>query len=622
MELELVAKTPIRLTDTTFRDAHQSLMATRLRMEDMEPIVADMDALGLHSAEVWGGATFDAATRFLGEDPWERLRTFKRLMPKTPLMMLLRGQTLVGYRTYADDVVDAFVDRAAETGIDIFRVFDALNDERNIQRAADAIKKSGKHLQLAICYSVTEGGRLGGAIYNLDYFVSKARRFEGMGADSICLKDMGGVLAPYDAYEIFSAFKQQLQVPLQLHTHYTSGMASMTALKSIEAGVDVVDACLSPLALRTSQPALEPLVVALNGSDRDSGLDLDRILKMSDYLESMLPKYRAEMESPRAAVIDARVLSHQIPGGMASNLISQLREAGALDRLNEVLEEISRTRKELGYPPLVTPMSQMVGSQSVTNVLFGRYKMISGQLKDYVYGLYGSPPAEIDPGVVEIALKDYERGTERVSGRPADLVDDELDHAREAIKDISTDADDVLTYALYPTTGLRFLRIKHGLEPLPDEMKAKSADEALPAKPATARPGSSDAPPKSPLARSFNVFVGGAYYQVEVDPAQPQRGIVAHTATTTAPPAAPASREPPAAVTPAEGGIVAPMPGLLLRYVVEEGQQVKAGDPVVVLEAMKMENTLPSPVDGTVSSLPLRPGDAVAKDAVLAIIAP
>ncbi len=617
-----MANNPIKLTDTTFRDAHQSLMATRLRMEDMEPIAADMDALGLHSVEVWGGATFDAATRFLGEDPWERLRTFKRLMPKTPLMMLLRGQTLVGYRTYADDVVDAFVDRAAETGIDIFRVFDALNDERNIQRAADAIKKSGRHLQLAICYSVTEGGRLGGPIYNLDYFVSKARRLEEMGADSICLKDMGGVLAPYDAYEIFSAFKQQLHVPLQLHTHYTSGMASMTALKSIEAGVDVVDACLSPLALRTSQPALEPLIVALRGSDRDSGLDLDRILKMSDYLESMLPKYRAQMETPRAAVIDAKVLSHQIPGGMASNLISQLREADALDRLNEVLEEIPRTRKELGYPPLVTPMSQMVGSQSVTNVLFGRYKMVSGQVKDYVYGLYGSPPAEIDPDIVEIALKDYERGTERVSGRPADLVADELDQAREAIKDISTDADDVLTYALYPTTGLRFLRIKHGLEPLPDEMKAKSADEASPAKPAASPPGSSDAPPKSPLARSFNVFVGGEYYQVEVDPAQPAPGIVAHPASTAAPPAAPASREQPAAVTPAEGGILAPMPGLLLRYAVEEGQQVKAGDPVVVLEAMKMENTLPSPVDGTGSSLPLRPGDTVAKDAVLAIIAP
>ena len=617
-----MAKNPIKLTDTTFRDAHQSLMATRLRMEDMEPIVADMDALGLHSAEVWGGATFDVATRFLGEDPWERLRTFKRLMPKTPLMMLLRGQALVGYRTYADDVVDAFVDRAAENGIDIFRVFDALNDERNLQRAVDAIKKSGRHLQLAICYSVTEGGKLGGPIYNLDYFTSKARRFEEMGADSICLKDMGGVLAPYDAYEIFSAFKQQLHVPLQLHTHYTSGMASMTVLKSIEAGVDVVDACLAPLALRTSQPALEPLVVALKGSDRDSGLDLDRILKMSDYLESMLPKYREQMETPRAAVIDARVLSHQIPGGMASNLLSQLKEADALDRLNEVLEEIPRTRKELGYPPLVTPMSQMVGSQSVTNVLFGRYEMISEQVKDYVYGLYGSPPAEIDPGVVEIVLKDYERGTERVSGRPADQVDDELDQAREAIKDISTDADDVLTYALYPTTGLRFLRIKHGLEPLPDEMKAQSADEASPAKPAATPAGLSDAPPKSPLARSFNVFVGGTYYQVEVDPAQPQRGTVVYPDAPTASPAAPASREQPAAVTPAEGGILAPMPGVLLRYAVEEGQQVKAGDPVVVLEAMKMENTLPSPVDGTVSSLPLRPGDPVAKDAVLAIIAP
>ena len=364
---------PIGITDTTFRDAHQSLMATRLRMEDMEPIAADMDALGLHSAEVWGGATFDVATRFLGEDPWERLRAFKRLMPNTPLMMLLRGQSLVGYRTYADDVVDAFVDRAAENGIDIFRVFDALNDERNIRQAADAVKSKGRHLQVAICYSVTEGGRLGGPIYNLDYFVSKARRFEKLGADSICLKDMGGVLAPYDAFEIFSALKSELRVPLQLHTHYTSGMASMTALKAMEAGVDVVDACLSPLALRTSQPAIEPLVVALAGSERDTGLDLDRILKIVDYLESMLPKYRTQMESPRAAVIDSKVLSHQIPGGMASNLVSQLREADALDRLDEVLEEIPRTRKELGYPPLVTPMSQMVGSQSVSNVLFGRY---------------------------------------------------------------------------------------------------------------------------------------------------------------------------------------------------------------------------------------------------------
>ena len=607
---------PIGITDTTFRDAHQSLMATRLRMEDMEPIAADMDALGLHSAEVWGGATFDVATRFLGEDPWERLRAFKRLMPNTPLMMLLRGQSLVGYRTYADDVVDAFVDRAAENGIDIFRVFDALNDERNIRQAADAVKSNGRHLQVAICYSVTEGDRLGGPIYNLDYFVSKARRFEKLGADSICLKDMGGVLAPYDAFEIFSALKSELRVPLQLHTHYTSGMASMTALKAMEAGVDVVDACLSPLALRTSQPAIEPLVVALAGSERDTGLDLDRILKIVDYLESMLPKYRTQMESPRAAVIDSKVLSHQIPGGMASNLVSQLREADALDRLDEVLEEIPRTRKELGYPPLVTPMSQMVGSQSVSNVLFGRYQMISGQVKDYVYGLYGSPPAEIDTGIADIVLKDYERGTERVSGRPADFFPPELEEAREAVADVSTDIDDVLIYALYPTTGLKFLRIKHGLDPLPDEMKAGQAAQATAA-------ASSEAPPKSALARSFNVFVGGEYYQVDVDPVQ-QGGGGAAARTTAARPAIarPTPAGPAAAAAPVEGGILAPMPGILLRYVAEEGQTVKAGDPVVVLEAMKMENTLPAPMAGTVSSLPLKPGDTVAKDAVLAIIAP
>ena len=268
---------PIKITDTTFRDAHQSLMATRLRMADMEPLAEDMDAVGFHSMEVWGGATFDATTRFLAEDPWDRLRRFKRLMPNTPLMMLLRGQSLVGYRNYADDVVDAFVERSAEAGIDVFRVFDALNDPQNVQRAAEAIKGSGKHLQLAVCYSVTEEGRLGGPIYNLDYFVERARLFRDMGADSICIKDMGGVLAPYDAYDLFKALKPVIDVPLQLHTHYTSGMASMTALKAIEAGVDVVDACLAPLALRTSQPAVEPLVVSLWRTERESGLDLQRL---------------------------------------------------------------------------------------------------------------------------------------------------------------------------------------------------------------------------------------------------------------------------------------------------------------------------------------------------------
>ena len=562
---------PIKITDTTFRDAHQSLLATRLRTEDMEPIAAEMDSVGFHSVEVWGGATYDVATRFLAEDPWERLRTFKRLMPNTPLMMLLRGQSLVGYRAYADDVVDAFVQRAAEVGIDVFRVFDALNDERNLQRAAAAVKSSGRHLQLAICYSVTEERRLGGPIYNLDYYKDKARTFTDMGADSICLKDMGGVMAPYDAYELVTALKAALTVPLQLHTHYTSGMASMTVLKAVEAGIDVVDACLSPLALRTSQPSVEPLVVSLWNTDRDSGLDLDKLLRMDDYLESMLPKYREQMDSPRAGVIDPKVLNHQIPGGMASNLISQLREADALDRLDEVLEEIPRTRRDLGYPPLVTPTSQIVGSQSVSNVLFGRYRMVSGQVKDYVKGLYGRPPAQLDPQVVEIALKDEEPGQQTISGRPADIFEPEMDQARQAIGDISTDEEDVLTYALYPTTGLRFLRMKYGLEPVPDEMKPKSLEQTEQeraarspgARPVTREAG--PAPPKSAGARLFNVYVGDEFYQVEVDAAQPLPGPGAPARDTGAEGAAGVAEA--SQPTPGEAAIVAPMPGIVIEYV-------------------------------------------------------
>jgi len=619
-----VTANPIKITDTTFRDGHQSLMATRLRTSDMEPLAADMDAIGFHSMEVWGGATFDVTTRFLAEDPWERLRTFKRLMPNTPLMMLLRGQSLVGYRTYADDVVDAFVDRSAQAGIDVFRVFDALNDEQNLQRAADAIKRSGKHLQIAICYSVTEEGRLGGPIYNLDYFIERARRFQEMGADSICLKDMGGVMAPYDAYELVTALKPILDVPIQLHTHYTSGMASMTALKAIEAGIDIVDACLAPLALRTSQPAVEPIVVTLWRTENDTGLDLQKLLSMGDRLEAILLNYKKEMESPRAAVIDAKVLSHQIPGGMASNLISQLREADALDRLDEVLLEIPRTRKELGYPPLVTPMSQMVGSQSVSNVLFGRYEMVSEQVRDYANGLYGKAIRELDPQVVELAFKADPEGHNPISGRAADSIEPEMDAAREAIKDISSDEEDVLTYAMYPTTGLRFLRIKHGLEPVPDEMKPKDADGAKPARApqgSAVQPvgrGTGEAPPKSANVRQFNVYVGDEFFRVEVDAAQPESAI---GAASPAVGGAPGGGDEPSISTD-ESPIVAPLPGIVLRYEVEVGVQVQAGDPVVVLEAMKMENTLPSPVAGTVRALSLEPGATVAKDDILAIIAP
>jgi len=619
-----MAANPVKITDTTLRDGHQSLMATRLRMEDMTPIAAEMDAVGFDAMEVWGGATFDAATRFLGEDPWERLRAFKALIPNTPLSMLLRGQSLVGYRTYANDVVDAFVQQAADVGIDIFRVFDALNDPINLDRAAQAVKRSGRHLQLTICYSVTEEGRLGGAYYNLDYYLGKAKRLESMGADSICIKDMGGLLAPYDAYELVSALKEAVGVPLQLHCHYTSGMASMSALKAIEAGVDGVDTCIAPLALRTAQPAIEPLLFALRGGVRDPALDLDKILEIGDYFEGVLPKYRQYLETPRTAVIDARVLNHQIPGGMMSNLVSQLREAGALDRLDEVLAEIPRTRKDLGYPPLVTPMSQMTGAQAVNNVLFGRYVMITGAVREYAAGMYGAPPAAIDSELADKALSD---GQERIQGNPADTLAPEMDAARDAVAAITSDIEDALTYALYPATGLNFLRIKHGLDEMPDDMKPEPPESA--AEPAQAA-APVDAPPPSQNARSFNVYVGGDLFEVTVDPitadgamsvaaAAPSRARAA-ASPAAAQAVAPAPQPAAADLAANDTLVAAPIPGVVLRYEVEVGQTVAEGDAVVVLEAMKMENTLPAPVSGTVKALLADLGATVAKDAPLAVV--
>ena len=604
----------MKITDTTFRDGHQSLIATRLRGEDMMPIASDMDSVGFHSMEVWGGATFDTATRFLGEDPWERLRELKRLMPNTPLQMLLRGQSLVGYRNYADDLVDAFVYRSAEAGIDIFRVFDALNDERNLSRSAAAVKEAGKHLQMTVCYSLTEEGRLGGPIYNLDYYLDRAKVFQEMGADSICVKDMAGLLAPYDAFELISALKGSCDVPVQLHTHYTSGMASMSCLKAIDAGVDVVDACLAPLALRTAQPAVEPLITALRGGKQDTGFDLVKLLKIGDFLESVLPKYSEHFDTSRTATIDARVLSHQIPGGMVSNLTSQLRQMGSIDRLLEVLEEIPRTRKEMGYPPLVTPMSQMVGTQAVSNVLAGRYKLVSEEIKDYVSGLYGRAPAPLDPEVVETVLKDEEREGPG-DRRPADLLEPELEKARDAIKDISSDMDDVLTYGLYPATGMKFLRIKHGLDPMPDEMKPRTLEDVAADKAREAQP-KAPSTPRSARTRAFNVHVGGEMYTVEVDPVNLPRdgaGAVVEPAGKRAAPASRASDD---------TAIVAPMPGLISGYAVEVGQRVEVGDTVVILESMKMENSLRSPTAGSVLELPFDAGATVNKDDVLAIIAP
>ena len=615
----MTISSPLKITDTTFRDAHQSLMATRLRTDDMLPIAERMNAVGFHSMEVWGGATFDSTTRFLGEDPWERLRAFKRLIPDTPLQMLLRGQSLVGYRPYADDVVDAFVRRSAEAGIDVFRVFDALNDPMNLERASSAVIDVGSHLQLTICYSVTDEGRLGGPIYNLDYYVSKAKELLDLGAHSICVKDMAGLLAPYDAFDLFTALRDVVHVPLQLHTHYTSGMASMTVLKSVDAGVDVVDACLAPLALRTAQPAVEPLITAMKGRERDTGLNLEPLLEMGDYLETITPKYRQHLESPKTAVIDARVLSHQIPGGMTSNLISQLREADALDKLPDVLEEIPRTRKDLGYPPLVTPMSQMVGSQAVTNILMGRYEAIIEPVRDYARGIYGRPPSPMDPDVYEKALAGMDEDQTEIVGRPKAWSEPELPSANQEIEDISADLDDILTYALYPQTGRRWIRIKHGLDPMPEEMKPP---EDSPRADAPSRP-TIITPRKSHRSRAFNVYVDGEAFFVEVDPVSsaPSRQTDAESEPT-ASIADMAGRQDAAAVRPDESTIESPMPGLILRHEVEVGDTVQAGQAVLVLEAMKMENSLPAPVAGAVRSLPFGVGDKVSRGDVLAVITP
>ena len=638
-ETSIKSKNPVKICDTTFRDAHQSSFATRMRIEDMESIAPEMNKVGFYAMEVWGGATFDVCTRFLNEDPWDRVRLLKKLMPDTPLQMLLRGQNLVGYRNYADDVVKEFVHQSAEVGIDIFRVFDALNDERNFQASFAAIKETGKHIQACLSFSLTEN-KLGGPVYTVDYFVKKARIFQDMGADSICIKDMAGLLSPYDAYDLITALKKVLRIPVELHNHYTSGMASMTCLKAIEAGVDIIDTALAPFALRSSQPAIEPIVATLQGTPRDCGLDLSLLLKLGEYFESIAPKYRSHIDTSKMAIIDTGVLMHQVPGGMTTNLVSQLREADALDRLHEVHEELPRTRKELGYPPLVTPTSQIVGIQAVQNVLFGRYKMISGQVKDYVYGMYGRSPAPIDPKVQKLVLKGYEKGEKPITCRAADLLEPEMEKAKEATKDIAKDIGDVLIYAIYPQTGMRFLRWKYGLEPVPDSVKPKTLEEVkredeLIEK---AKAGKlvekveKEVPVKGPSIRTFNVFVEDEYYSVEVEPTGTAAitGPIAGPAPQAAQPAPKAEAVPkpvrasepaPAAVGEGEVAVAVPMPGTVIRYQVDVGDKVKAGDIVVMLEAMKMENAIPAPADGVIKAVNFGPGASVKKGDVLAIIA-
>ncbi len=637
----IMNKKPLQITDLTFRDGHQSLFATRVRTSDLEAIAPQMNKAGFWSMEVWGGATFDVMTRFLNEDPWERIRILKRLMPDTRLQMLLRGQNLVGYRNYADDVVTAFVHHAADCGIDVFRVFDAVNDERNFQTAFKAIKAKGKHIQGALSYSLTES-KLGGPVYNIDYFVNKALIIQDMGADSLCIKDMAGLISPDDAYNLVKALKNKLKIPVNLHSHFTSGMACMSMLKAAEAGVDIIDTCIAPFALRTSHPAVEPIVVALKDTPRDTKLNLQHLLELGEYFEKIAPKYRDFLDSTKMSVIDTGVLWHQIPGGMFTNMVAQLREANALDRLHEVYAELPRTRKELGFPPLVTPTSQIIGAQAVQNVLFGRYKMVSDQVKDYAYGLYGKPPAAIDPDVQKIILKGYSRGEKPITTRPADILEPELEMAKNATSEIAKDIGDVLIYALYPTTGMRYLKWKYGLETPPPETKSKTLDDIVKEDELIAKAKSGKVVEKagdlihakSNNSRLFNVYVGDEYYQVEVEPA----GGNANFCTTMpfVPAAGPSNQNSkhianstnksesagPAEIDLAVGetSITAPIPGTIIRYLVKEGDDIQAGMGIVVLEAMKMENVIQSTINGTIKSLKYKAGAKVSTGDVLAII--
>lgn len=618
---------PVKITDLTLRDGHQSLLATRGRTEDLVAIAADMDKVGFWSMEVWGGATFDVMTRFLNEDPWERICLLKKLLPNTKLQMLLRGQNLVGYRHYADDVVTAFVHHAADCGIDVFRVFDAVNDERNFETSFKAIKDRKKHIQGTLSYSLTQR-KLGGPVYTIDYYVNKAIKLQEMGADSLCIKDMAGLLAPDDAYRLISALKKALTIPVSLHSHFTSGMADMSMLKAIEAGVDIVDTCLAPFALRTSHPAIEPLVVSLSGTPRDTGLKLEQLLKLGSYFESIAPKYRDFLAQTRMSVIDTGVLSHQIPGGMFSNMVSQLREANALDKIEEVYKELPRTREEMGNPPLVTPTSQIIGTQAISNVLFGRYKVISQQIKDYVYGLYGKAPMPIDPKIQKLVLKGYERGDKPITCRPADVLEPELDKAKEATKDIAKDIGDVLVYALYPTTGMRFLKWKYGLEEPPAETKAKTLDDIHREDEIIAKAKAGELVDKSevkvvaaPANIGFDVFIDGKNHRVEISLGSGSTMMAASPRLATATPSDGKGEANKADEIPSNAiSIAAPMPGTIIRYLVEKGSKVEPGDGIVVLEAMKMENVLPAPEGGEIIAINFAAGDKVHIDDVLAVI--
>lgn len=441
----------IKITETILRDAHQSLIATRLTTNEMIPILETMDSVGYHALECWGGATFDSSLRYLNENPWERLRTIKKHVKNTKLQMLLRGQNLLGYKHYPDDVVAEFVKRSISNGIDIIRIFDALNDLRNLEVALNTTKKEGAHAQAAISYTISP-------VHTIEKYVQLAKDMESMGADSICIKDMSGLLTPYETEKLVKAIKAQVNVPLELHSHYTSGLASMSYLKAIEAGIDIIDTAISPFALGTSQPATEPMVAALKGTPYDTGLDLNVLDKVTEYFTPIRQKaIDSGLLDPKVLGVDINTLVYQVPGGMLSNLVSQLKAQNALDKFDEVLKEVPRVREDLGFPPLVTPTSQIVGTQAVLNVVMGeRYKMVPKEIKDYVKGMYGRPTVAISEEIIKKIIGDQEV----ITCRPADLLEPQLTVERDKIKEYIEEEEDVLSYILFPNVAETYFKFR------------------------------------------------------------------------------------------------------------------------------------------------------------------
>ena len=603
----------IEITDVILRDAHQSLIATRMRTEDMLPICDKLDQVGYWSLECWGGATYDACIRFLKEDPWERLRKLREALPNTRTQMLLRGQNLLGYRHYADDVVHAFVLKAAENGIDVFRIFDALNDTRNMRTAIEATVEAGKHAQGAISYTVSP-------VHNIEGFVAMARELADMGCHSIAIKDMAGLLTPYVTTDLVKAIKAEVDLPLQIHSHSTSGLAAMCHLKAIENGAERVDTAISSWSGGTSHPPTESLVAGLRGTEYDTGLDLELLQEIGMYFYEVRKKYH-QFESEFTGV-DTRVQVNQIPGGMISNLANQLKEQNALDRMQEVMEEIPRVRKDLGYPPLVTPTSQIVGTQAVLNVLTGeRYQTITNEVKLYLQGGYGRAPGPVNEELRRKAVGDQEI----IDVRPADLIPPELEQLRREIGDLAESDEDVLTYAMFPEIGRQFLEQRKAGTLVPEPLEPP--------------PGNG---PQEAAPTEFNIVLHGETYHIKITGAghkgQPERhfymtvdGVPEEAIVETldevvltggaegAVGKAIAGRRPHPTE---EGHVTTSMPGSIVEVLVKEGDEIEAGQPVLITEAMKMETEVQAPVSGKVTAVYVEKGDAVNPDEVLVEIKP